>query len=349
MCSIVGGFGIGMLSAVVPLWTSEISPPEIRGSLLVLQEFAIVIGIVVAFWVTYGTRYISGEWAWRLPFLLQIVPGIILGTGILFLPFSPRWLVAQGSDDEALKTLARLRQVHADDRRVVQEWFDIRAEVSFHKEVESERHPKLQDGKALSMIKLEMAGWADCFRRGCWRRTHVGMAVMGFQQFVGINALIYYSPSLFKTMGLDYDMQLIMSGVLNMIQLFGVATSIYTMDRLGRRPLLLTGSALMFIAHLTIAVLVGKYSDNWPGHRIEGWVSVAMLLLFMFAFGASWGPVPWALPSEIFPSSLRAKGVALSTASTWLNNFIIVRRSHPHPISSGSFVSALLNLNNCIS
>ena len=124
-------------------------------------------------------------------------------------------------------------------------------------------------------------------------------------------------------MGLDYSMQLIMSGVLNVTQLVGVITSLWTMDRFGRRPLLLWGSLCMTLSHVIIAVLVGMFSSDWPVHRPEGWVSVAFLLFYMFSFGASWGPVPWAMPSEIFPSSVRAKGVALSTCSNWLNNFII--------------------------
>jgi MFS family permease len=108
-------------------------------------------------------------------------------------------------------------------------------------------------------------------------------------------------------MGLDYNMQLIMSGVLNIAQLIGVSSSLYTMDRLGRRPLLLFGSAVMLVAHLVIAILVRKFSNTWPTHRLEGWASVAMLLVYMLGFGASWGPVPWAMPAEVFPSSLRAK------------------------------------------
>jgi len=143
-------------------------------------------------------------------------------------------------------------------------------------------------------------------------------------QFVGINALIYYAPTLFGTFGFDTNMQLIMSGVLNVLQLVGVTTSIWTMDTLGRRKLLIIGAVLMAIAHIIIAAMVGIYSDNWPAHKTQAWVSAAFLLFYMIAFGASWGPVPWAMPSEIFPSSLRAKGVALSTCSNWLNNFIIV-------------------------
>jgi MFS family permease len=114
----IGGVGIGILSMVVPLYNSEISRPEIRESLLVLEEFAIVTGIVIAFWITYGTRFMSGEWSWRLPFLLQIIPGLVLGAGVMFLPFSPRWLAAKGRDEEALKTLLKLRRLGEDDQRV---------------------------------------------------------------------------------------------------------------------------------------------------------------------------------------------------------------------------------------
>lgn len=117
-------------------------------------------------------------------------------------------------------------------------------------------------------------------------------------------------------MGLDHNMQLIMSGVLNVTQLIGVLTSLWTLDRFGRRKILMYGSVGMFISHFIIAVLVGLYSQNWPANTDKGWTSVAFLLFYMLAFGASWGPVPWAMPSEIFPSSLRAKGVSISTCSS---------------------------------
>lgn len=98
-------------------------------------------------------------------------------------------------------------------------------------------------------------------------------------------------------MGMDYNMQLVLSGVLNVTQLVGVTSSIWTMDKFGRRPLLLIGSIVMSISHIIIAVLVGLFDDNWPAHRPQGWTSVAFLFLYMLAFGASWGPVPWAMPS----------------------------------------------------
>jgi MFS family permease len=167
----VGGIGIGMLSMVVPLYISEISPPEIRGTLLVLEELSIVTGIVIAFWTTYGTLHIPSEWSWRLPFVLQIIPGLVLGVGIIFLPFSPRWLCSKNRDDEALVALSKLRQLAPTDHRIQREWFDIRAEVALHTEISAERHPHLQERTAGNRIKLEIVGWTDLFKSGCWRRT----------------------------------------------------------------------------------------------------------------------------------------------------------------------------------
>lgn len=192
----IGGIGIGMLSMVAPLYISEISPPEMRGALLVLEEFCIVFGIVIAYWITYGTQYISGEWSWRLPFLLQMIPGFVLGFGISYFPFSPRWLVAAGREEEALGSLCMLRRVSRDDPRVLLEWWDIKAEVRLQKEVLHERHPTLfmHLNGWWSTVQLELVAWTDLFRHNCWRRSVAGAGIMFFQQFVGINALIYYSP-----------------------------------------------------------------------------------------------------------------------------------------------------------
>lgn len=130
-------------------------------------------------------------------------------------------------------------------------------------------------------------------------------------------------------MGLDYEVQLTMSGVLNVCQVVACIWSLWGMDRFGRRKLLLWGAVCMFIAHFIISVLVGLYNGHWTEHKAAGWASVAFLLFFMLGFGATWGPIPWAMPAEIFPSSLRAKGCAFGTMSNWGNNFIIVCQSTP--------------------
>lgn len=273
------------------------------GTLLVLEQLSIVIGIVVSYFITFGTRFMSSEWSFRLPFLLQILPAIFLGSAIFLLPFSPRWLAQKGRDDEVLASLSKLRQVPPSDPRVQAEWLEIRAEADFYREVQEKRHPGLvarADNSFLPAVELAMAGFADCFKNGYVKRTMVGIMLMFFQQFVGINALIYYSPSLFETMGIGYEMRLVLGGVLNVIQLVGVVTSLYTMDAWGRRPLIIWGAAGMGICHVIIAVLVGLYNNSWAQHVDMGWVSVAFLFLYMFLFGATWGPVPWGKSSSSF-------------------------------------------------
>lgn len=179
---LIGGVGIGMLSMVAPLYISEISPPECRGTLLVMEELCIVLGIVIAFWITYGTRYMVGEWAWRLPFLLQTIPGFVIAAGVIVLPFSPRWLASKGRDGEALQSLSTLRRLPTSDKRVRREFIEIQVESRFHEEINAERRATEQGGKANNLMARELETWMDCFRQGCWKRTHVGMGLMFFQQ-----------------------------------------------------------------------------------------------------------------------------------------------------------------------
>lgn len=170
------------LSAVVPTYISEISPAEIRGTLLVFEQLSIVIGIIVAFWITYGTRFIDSDWSWRLPFLIQIIPGLVLGLGAIFLPFSPRWLANKGRDDEVLETLGKLRQLSATDPRVEKEWLDILAESRYQAQQFAEAHSGIVQRGLGDRIRLEFASWGDCFKGRSWRRTVVGSGITVFQQ-----------------------------------------------------------------------------------------------------------------------------------------------------------------------
>lgn len=182
---------------VAPLYISEIAPPEIRGTLLVLQELSIVSGIVIAFYITYGTRHMAGEWSWRLPFLIQLLPAFLLCGGVFMLPFSPRWLAQKGRDEESLATLSKIRQLPPTDARVQREWYEIRSEVRYRQVLSAEKHPNLyQSPSRWKRIKLEVLLYIDCWKMPVYKRTQVAVGLMFFQQFVGINALIVSFPSL---------------------------------------------------------------------------------------------------------------------------------------------------------
>ncbi|KAL0065134.1 hypothetical protein AAF712_007970 [Marasmius tenuissimus] len=183
----VTGLGVGSLSMCVPLYNAELAPPEVRGSLVALQQLAITLGIMVSFWIDYGTNFIGGtgetqhEAAWRIPLALQLVPAVILGVGILFMPFSPRWLVNQGREDEALAVLARARQLPADNELVQIEFLyvesrpesicqdltfltrEIKAQYLFEKETSEARFPQYQDGSFSSNFSLGLREYLSLF------------------------------------------------------------------------------------------------------------------------------------------------------------------------------------------
>ncbi|KAM5363690.1 hypothetical protein ACJZ2D_011888 [Fusarium nematophilum] len=198
----IGGIGVGTLALGAPLYISEISPPNLRGTLLVLESISICTGVVVSFYITYGTRHMDGEIAFRLPLGLQMVSATIVGVGIFFFPYSPRWLALVGRNEDALTNLARMRQLPADDHRVQTEYRGIIAEAQFQKTILERRHPG-QYG-----FKLEILTWLDLFSPNTWRRTAVGCGVLFFQQFSGINAFIYYAPTLFQSLGQSEQMAL---------------------------------------------------------------------------------------------------------------------------------------------
>ncbi|WWC61264.1 uncharacterized protein I303_103845 [Kwoniella dejecticola CBS 10117] len=336
----IGGVGVGVLSSTAPMYISEIAPPNVRGAFLALEECSIVIGIVVMFYITYGTRHIVDSWSFRLPFTIQVAPCIVLVIGLWLLPYSPRRLVTVGRDQEALHALVRLRRLPATSPLVQAEWITIRAEAVQQREVGVSAHPTLQSGGFANDFKLEMASWADMFKPGVLNRTMIGIMLMVFQQLQGINALIYYSPTLFQQLGLDYEMQLTMSGVLNVAQMVAACSAFFFLDRIGRKPPLLVGSAVNAACHFTVAGLIGKYSGDWANHQGPAWAGVAMLILFMFSFGLGWAPVPWAMPAEVHSSSRRAKGVAITTCANWFFNFIVGLITPPmlESIRYGTFI-----------
>ncbi|KAH6910174.1 monosaccharide transporter [Coprinopsis sp. MPI-PUGE-AT-0042] len=317
----VGGIGVGALSMLSPLYMAEISPPEVRGSLLALEQLSIVLGVVFGFWTGFATRSLEGSASWRIPLAIQIGPGVILGLGCLFLPPSPRWLVMKGRHDDALKSLSRLRmrepdEAHSDPLLQI-ELLEMRVETELIARATGLQPSKPSPGS-------EMKAWKQLFSSEYRPRTWIGVLIMFFQQWSGINALLYYGPTLVESIGFKGDsVTLAVSGGIGIVQFLAVLPAIIIIDRVGRRPLLRFGSAVMTVAHLSIAVLVKRFENDWPSHRAGAWSAVAGIYLFTAAYGVSFGPIGWVLPSEVFPLSVRSKGVALSTASNWTNNFLI--------------------------
>ncbi|EJD08214.1 general substrate transporter [Fomitiporia mediterranea MF3/22] len=315
----IGGLGIGSLSMLAPLYMAEISPPEVRGSLMALEQFAIVLGVVFGFWMGFVTRELTGAISWRLPLAIQLIPALYLAIGCIFLLPSPRLLIIQGKDEEALKTLAklRLRTLGEGLNLLKLEFLEMKVEAEFIKRATASAVGK-------SPINTEIHGWMRLFSPKYVDRTMVGVIVMFFQQWSGINALIYYGPLLMARIGLDGDTaELIGSGGVGIVQFLAVVPAIMYIDRLGRKLLLQWGGLVMGAAHLCIALLVYHYHSSWASHHFAAWAAVGCVYLFTAAYGFSIGPIAWILPSEVLPLSIRSRGTAVATASNWVNNFII--------------------------
>lgn len=259
----------------------------------------------------------EGEISFRLPLGLQMVCSTIVGVGINFFPFSPRWLALVNRNEDALASLTKLRNLPATDERVQTEYRGIVAEAQFQKTILEKRHPGKRG------FVLEILTWLDLFNPKTWRRTAVGVGILFFQQFSGVNAFIYYAPTLFQSLGQSPEMALIMSGIFNVLQLVAVGICFCIIDHVGRRPLAIWGAVGGTVAWGIMAILVGLFSSDWETHADAGWACVAMAFAFIMVYGVSYSPLGWALPSEVFPSATRSKGVALSTAVCWLSNFIV--------------------------
>ncbi|SAM01169.1 hypothetical protein [Absidia glauca] len=302
-------FGIALFSSLGGLlfgppvrYQSELSSPGMRGSMVSLYQLSITIGVAVSFWIDYGTSSLGGETSWRLPLYLQMIFGLILLIGVFFLPFSPRWLMKVGREYEALEVLARLRRRTNDDPKVVAEWKEIKVAVEFD-------HQQPQGG---------------LFSQGMWRRVLIGVTLLFFQQLTGVNAIIYYAPSIVSSVGLTGNSsKLLATGVIGVIMVCCCIPTVLFLDRIGRRTLLLIGSAGMWLCMTALGALVTAFQSNWAHHSFEGWVAVSMIYLFMGIFAFSWGPCVWVISSELFPLRVRAKAMGLTSSSHWMNNFIV--------------------------
>ncbi|KAG0645543.1 Quinate transporter [Hyphodiscus hymeniophilus] len=327
----ITGMGVGSLSMIVPMYNAEVAPPEVRGSLIALQQLAICFGIMVSFWIDYGTNYIGGtgagqsEAAWLTPICLQLFPAVVLFAGILFMPFSPRWLVHHNREAEARKVLATLRGLPQDHELVELEFLEIKAQSLFEKRTVAEHWPHLRELTAWNTFKLQFVAIGSLFRtKAMFRRVVVATVTMFFQQWTGINAILYYAPTIFSSLGLTSNtVSLLATGVVGIVMFLATIPSVLYIDKLGRKPVLTIGAVGMAVCHIIIAVIIAKNDGRWQTHKGAGWAAVAMVWLFVFHFGYSWGPCAWIIVAEIWPLSNRPYGIALGASSNWMNNFIV--------------------------
>ncbi|CAG7973973.1 unnamed protein product [Penicillium salamii] len=345
----VTGLGVGSLSMVVPLYNAELAPPEIRGSLVAVQQLAITFGIMVSFWIGYGTNYIGGtgasqsDAAWLVPVCIQILPAIVLAVGMMmFMPQSPRHLMNTGREEECLATLARLRNASTDDLLVRIEFLEIKSVYLFERETAAEKYPNWQDDSFSSRFKVGLHDYLSLVtNKSLFKRTATACMIMVFQQWNGINAINYYAPYIFKDMQLGGNtISLLATGVVGIVEFIFTIPAVLWVDQIGRKKILIAGAAGMAICHFIVAGIIGAYQGTFDEHKAAGWVAIVFVWIFVINFAYSWGPVAWIVTSEVFPLSMRAKGVSLGGSSNWLNNFAVGTATSPFLETSnfGAFI-----------
>ncbi|KAK4410182.1 Plastidic glucose transporter 4 [Sesamum angolense] len=288
---LLAGIGIGISSAIVPLYISEISPTEIRGTLGSVNQLFICVGILAA--LVAGLPLAGNPLWWRTMFAFALVPSVLLALGMAFSPESPRWLYQQGKISEAEVSIKRL----------------------FGKERVAEVISDL-DAAAQGSAEPE-AGWFDLFSSRYWKVVSVGASLFLFQQLAGINAVVYYSTSVFRSAGITSDVAA--SALVGAANVFGTTIASSLMDKQGRKSLLLTSFAGMAASMLLLSL-----TFTWPALApYSGTLAVLGTVLYVLSFSLGAGPVPALLLPEIFASRIRAKAVALSLGMHWISNFVI--------------------------
>ncbi len=285
---LIVGIGVGMASFIAPLYISEISPPRYRGGLVSLNQLMIICGILFAYAVDL---YFAKTQAWRWMFEVGIIPAIMLFIGMLFLPRSPRWLMLKGMPDEAKKILQKLRN----EKVVAQELNEI------------ERSLVLVSG-----------GWRLLRQRWLMSALVIGVGLAFLQQATGINAIIYYAPTIFQMAGFqNIEVAILATVGVGFINLLFTVAVIPLIDRWGRRPLLFFG-----LTGMLIGLLMLSFSFHVAMGQMKWW-ALAGVLLYMAAFAFSLGPLMWLIISEVFPLSVRGVGASLCVSLSWFFNFLV--------------------------
>ena len=315
---LIAGFGVGFVSAIIILYMSEIAPKKVRGAIVSGYQFCITIGLLLSSCVVYATQDRLDTGSYRIPIAVQMLWALILGTGLFFLPESPRYFVKRGKIESATRVLARLRSQSPESEMVQQELAEIIANHEYELKV-------IPQGNYFT-------SWANCFTGSLFkansnvRRTILGTSLQMMQQWTGVNFIFYFGSNFFKSLGTIQNPFLI-SLVTTLVNVCSTPISFYTIERFGRRPLLIWGALGMVVCQFIVAI-TGTVTSAPSALS----AMIAFICIYIFFFASTWGPGAWVVIGEIFPLPIRARGVALSTASNWLWNCVRPRRPPPpHP------------------
>jgi len=286
---IIGGIGVGLASAVSPIYIGEIAPADIRGRLVSLNQFAIIFGMLVVYFVNWGiANGQSLEWintvGWRRMFTSEAIPAGLFGFLLFFVPETPRYLALKKQDEKALQILSRING--AEHAKAI--FKDIKNSVEH------------STAKLFSYGKLVII---------------IGILLSVFQQFVGINVALYYAPRIFESMGAEKDASMMQTVVMGLVNVIFTVVAILTVDKWGRKPLLMVGSVGMAIGMFAIGGLAFM--------KIIGIGTLVFIIIYTASFMMSWGPICWVLISELFPNKIRGKAVAVAVAAQWAANYFI--------------------------
>jgi SP family sugar:H+ symporter-like MFS transporter len=308
---VIGGLGVGAASVIAPAYIAEVAPAKYRGRLGSLQQLAIVTGIFTALLSNALLANIAGGaanmlWfgidAWRWMFMVEVIPAVVYGLMAMKLPESPRFLVARGQVDKASRVL-----------------YDFTGEIDVNLKIEEIR-------KTLNVEEKESLKDLRGSRFGLKPIVWVGILLSVFQQFVGINVIFYYSTTLWLSVGFDESSALMTSVITSITNIAVTIVAILLVDKVGRRPMLLTGSIGMAVTlgMMAVAFSFGTLQDG-AVTLPEPWSLIALVCAngFVVFFGATWGPLVWVLLGEMFPNSIRAGALAVAAAAQWLANFFI--------------------------
>ncbi|KAF2464250.1 general substrate transporter [Lindgomyces ingoldianus] len=300
---LIAGIGVGFVSAIIILYMSEVAPKAVRGAIVSGYQFFITIGLLLASVVDQGTHSRMDTSSYRIPMAIQWVWALVLGTGLFLLPESPRYHVKNDHLEKAAEALSILRGQPVDSTYIKDELAELVANYQYE-------------------MNNMQSSWIDCFRGGWkpsgnFRRVMLGIAMQMMQQWTGVNFIFYYGTTFFQQVGLKNAF--VISMITTAVNVASTPISFWTVEKLGRRALLIYGAIGMLVCEFIIAI-VGTAD---AGSQAANYCLIIFTCFYIFFFASTWGPAAWVVIGEIFPLPIRAKGVALSTASNWLWNFVI--------------------------